>query len=72
MSKINHASWRSHPYWWDSGPDNQPLNLELLAKSAAAIPAQPACVVVGAGYSGLSAALTLARAGRSGVVLDSP
>jgi len=60
-----------HPYWWDAGTDNQPLNLELLAKSAEAIPSQADCVVVGAGYSGLSAALTLARAGRSVIVLDS-
>ncbi len=71
MSKINHESCRNHPYWWDSGSDSQPLNLELLAKSVEEAPAQSDCVVVGAGYSGLSAALTLARAGRSVVVLDS-
>jgi glycine/D-amino acid oxidase-like deaminating enzyme len=71
MVKNNHRSWRNHPYWWDAGPDNQTLNLELLAKSVEEIPAQTDCVVVGAGYSGLSAALTLARAGRSVVVLDS-
>jgi len=71
MVKINHASWQDHPYWWDAGPDNQPLELELLAKPVEAMPAHTDCVVVGAGYSGLSAALTLARAGRSVIVLDS-
>jgi glycine/D-amino acid oxidase-like deaminating enzyme len=71
MIRINEVSWRNHPYWWDSGPDNQPLNLELLAQSVAEIPSQSDCVVVGAGYSGLSAALTLARAGRSVIVVDS-
>ena len=71
MSIDNHEPWRNHPYWWDSGPDNQPLNLELLARAVEEIPEQADCVVVGAGYSGLSAALTLARAGRSVIVLDS-
>ena len=71
MAQLDQASWKKHPYWWDAGTGNQPLNLELLAKSAEAIPSQADCVVVGAGYSGLSAALTLARAGRSVIVLDS-
>jgi glycine/D-amino acid oxidase-like deaminating enzyme len=71
MAKNDEEPWRHHPYWWDAGPDNQPLNLDLLAKSVGEIPAQTDCVIVGAGYSGLSAALTLARAGRSVVVLDS-
>jgi len=71
MAKSIHASWRNHPYWWDAGSDNQKLDLDLLAKSVEEVPVQADCVVVGAGYSGLSAALTLARAGRSVVVLDS-
>ena len=71
MAQVNPAPWKNHPYWWDAGTDNQPLNLDLLAKSAEVIPAHSDCVVVGAGYSGLSAALTLARAGRSVIVLDS-
>ena len=71
MSNFNHQPFRNHPYWWDSAPDNQPLNLELLAQSVDEISSQSDCVVVGAGYSGLSAALTLARAGRSVIVLDS-
>ncbi|MEX2647576.1 MAG: FAD-binding oxidoreductase [Alphaproteobacteria bacterium] len=50
------------PYWWDEAPrpvlDEAPLPREIDA------------VVVGAGYSGLSAALTLARAGRGVLVCD--
>jgi gamma-glutamylputrescine oxidase len=50
------------PYWWDAAPREAPTDVAL-----------PACcdvAIVGAGYAGLSAALTLARAGRSVVVLD--
>ena len=52
----------TQPFWWIEAP---PLSL----------PEQPVAsttdvVIVGAGYTGLSAALTLARAGRSVVVFD--
>ncbi|GJD53017.1 Gamma-glutamylputrescine oxidoreductase [Methylobacterium crusticola] len=49
-------------YWWQAAP----------LASAAARPVAGTCdvVVVGAGYTGLSAALTLARAGRSVQVFD--
>jgi glycine/D-amino acid oxidase-like deaminating enzyme len=70
MTRSKNDSYRNHPYWWDSGPDDQPINLERLATPANEIPLQADCVVVGAGYTGLSAALTLARAGRSVTVLD--
>ncbi|MFQ3212102.1 MAG: NADPH-dependent 2,4-dienoyl-CoA reductase/sulfur reductase-like enzyme, partial [Oceanospirillaceae bacterium] len=50
------------PYWWQDQP--QYRNTE-------APPAKADCVVVGAGFTGLSAALTLAQAGRQVVVLDS-
>ena len=50
------------PYWWQGQP--QYRNTE-------APPAKADCVVVGAGFTGLSAALTLAQAGRQVVVLDS-
>jgi glycine/D-amino acid oxidase-like deaminating enzyme len=49
-------------YWWQDQP--QYCNSE-------APPVKADCVVVGAGFTGLSAALTLARAGRQVVVLDS-
>ncbi|MCP5371763.1 MAG: FAD-binding oxidoreductase [Hyphomicrobiales bacterium] len=50
------------PYWWDAAP---PRRLDPA-------PVGDACdaVVVGAGYTGLSAALTLARAGRTVQVFD--
>jgi len=70
MTRSKNDSYRNHPYWWDSGPDDQPINLERLATAVSEIPVQADCVVVGAGYTGLSAALTLARAGRSVTVLD--
>jgi glycine/D-amino acid oxidase-like deaminating enzyme len=50
------------PYWWQDQP--QYRNTEVL-------PAKADCVVVGAGFTGLSAALTLAQAGRHVIVLDS-
>ncbi|MDA8252204.1 MAG: FAD-binding oxidoreductase [Rhodospirillales bacterium] len=49
------------PYWWDDAP---------LSAVADALPKRIDVAVVGSGYTGLSAALTLARAGRSVAVLD--
>ena len=54
------------PYWWERG-NGQP---SVPGEPAAALPESVDAAVVGGGYSGLSAALTLARAGRSVVVLD--
>lgn len=53
---------KTAPYWWEELPafDSQP----------AAMPADCDVVVVGAGLTGCSAALTLARAGQNVVVLD--
>ncbi len=57
------AQTLSHdPYWWDAAPREQPVETTL--------PALADVVIVGAGYAGLSAALTLARAGRSVVVCE--
>jgi glycine/D-amino acid oxidase-like deaminating enzyme len=50
------------PYWWDAA--------RPAGGGFDAIPAQIDAVVVGAGFSGLSAALTLARAGREVLVVD--
>mgnify|MGYP006085179551 FL=1 len=53
---------KTDPYWWDAAKPRQ------LPKSEVA----PVCdvVVVGAGYAGLSAALVLARAGRTVQIFD--
>jgi len=50
------------PYWWEHAP--------LTAVATPALPARTDVAVIGGGYTGLSAALTLARAGRSVVVLE--
>lgn len=49
------------PYWWDAAPRVQ---------SSLPLPAQADVVIVGSGFTGLSAALTLLRHGRSVVVLE--
>lgn len=53
---------RSEPYWWDS------VNPVQRGSSP---PASVDTVIVGAGFTGLSAALQLARSGRSVIVFDS-
>jgi len=50
------------PYWWEAAPRPDAVDLE--------IPATSDVCVVGAGFAGLSAALRLARAGRSVTVFD--
>jgi glycine/D-amino acid oxidase-like deaminating enzyme len=50
------------PYWWEHAA---PADVETPAP-----PARVDVAVIGSGYTGLSAALTLARAGRSVIVLD--
>ena len=47
----------NRPYWWDFGSNGQPLQLKQLAASNLTLPSSVDCVIVGAGYSGLSAAL---------------
>ena len=52
-----------HPYWWDIAGRPEPTPVEELPREVDAL-------VVGAGLTGLSAARTLAKAGRSVLVLD--
>ena len=49
------------PYWWDAAPRSQ---------SSSPLPKQADVVIVGSGFTGLSAALTLLCHGRSAVVLE--
>ena len=57
------ADFTTDPWWWEAA---RPRPSE-----DAALPAATDVLVVGAGYTGLSAALTLAEAGREVLVLDS-
>lgn len=62
MADIFTEGFRDTPYWWDTSP--------LCALPAPDLPARTDAVVIGAGYTGLHAALRIARAGRNVVVLD--
>jgi glycine/D-amino acid oxidase-like deaminating enzyme len=55
-------SLNENPYWWDAAPRETPAEITL--------PKAVDALVVGGGYAGLSAALTLARAGRSVLVCE--
>jgi glycine/D-amino acid oxidase-like deaminating enzyme len=56
------AGFKEQPYWWDAGP---PLAVEPEEP-----PRQVDVAIVGAGITGLNAAIVLARAGRSVAVFD--
>ena len=63
ISAAHDPNLKLTPYWWEAAP--------LTETEAADVPGRADVGIVGAGYAGLSAALTLARAGRSVVVFDS-
>lgn len=61
------AHFAHRPFWWDrTPPDDRALPLPLSAR----LPRQADVIVVGSGFTGLSAALVLARAGRQVLVVD--
>lgn len=53
---------KTTPYWWDTAP--------LTRIERAELPEKVDCVVVGSGYTGLHAALRIARAGRRVAILE--
>jgi len=62
MNNLLTTDFQNAPYWWDAAP---------LTESASSAPAPSYdAVIIGSGYTGLRAALTLARAGRSVAVFD--
>lgn len=63
MTKQSRSEFSVEPYWWDAAPRRK--------ETPSALPKKIDVAVVGAGYTGLSAALTLARRGRGVLVLDS-
>src|SRR5436309_15600357 len=60
--RTESGSLSHDPYWCDAAPRESPIEAEL--------PKSCDVAIIGAGYAGLASALTLARAGRSVVVLD--
>jgi len=65
---------KQYPYWWDSVPDLRPGAEKSEPRSQKAepsgLPRRVDVAVIGAGYTGLSAARQLARSGASVVVLE--
>jgi glycine/D-amino acid oxidase-like deaminating enzyme len=60
--QIFAPGFKEQPFWWDAAP--RP------ADPMAAVPQAADAVVIGSGYTGMSAALTLSRAGRAVVVCE--
>ncbi len=61
-ASIFDPSFCLEPWWWEAARPEW--------REGEALPTSVDVLIVGAGYTGLSAALTLARAGRSSLVLD--
>ncbi|MBS7700381.1 MULTISPECIES: FAD-binding oxidoreductase [unclassified Chelatococcus] len=62
MNSIYVDNLKLTPYWWEAAPRAEVQCEEL--------PARADTVIVGSGYSGLTAAVTLAEAGQNVVVID--
>ncbi len=59
---IFHPDYKREPYWWEAARPGTQYSTDL--------PATTEVLIVGSGYAGLSAALELARAGRTATVVD--
>ena len=57
-------NFEKRAYWWEIGEALKPT------QELDTLPANTDFVVIGAGYAGLSAALTVARRGKSVIVVD--
>lgn len=62
INRVSLSDIKQSPYWHDQ--------LEELPRLSVDLPAKVDVLIVGAGYTGLSAAITTARAGRSTAVVD--
>jgi len=62
MKDLLTTDFRNAPYWWDAAP--------LSESPGGALAPSYDVVIVGSGYTGLRAGLTLARAGRAVAVFD--
>ena len=60
---------KQSPWWWDSVP-RTPRPADNSVGATLALPTDIDVLVVGAGFTGLTTAMTLARAGRSVAVLE--
>ena len=59
---IFHPDYKQEPYWWEAARPG--------TKFAVVLPKEMEIFIIGSGYSGLSAALELAREGRDVSVVD--
>ena len=59
---IFHPDYKREPFWWEAARPTTQYSVDL--------PKKTEVLIVGSGYSGLSAALELARSGRSVTVVD--